>query len=110
MIYFSVTKYPLNAYRFQTIILSFFPCIVVPSFIIRKVSARKLFSVSHFITTIAYLGFATFVFLHKMYPNLMNLNYFGWIPLVTIIIPLIMRNIGIVPLLDMLGMILDHVK
>ena len=75
---------------------------VFPSFIVRKVSAKLFFSISHLITTIAYLGFTIFVFIYKMSPNSIAITSLGWIPLVTMLITQLMRSSGILPILDML--------
>ena len=40
-----------------------------------------------------------FGFFNKFYPNTPNLNYFSWMPLAMLIIALIMRAIGIMPVL-----------
>ena len=66
-------------------------------------SARILFSVSHFVTTLVLISFATYVYLSHTYPNLLDIKYFGWIPIVSMIITVAMRSIGIMPILDMLG-------
>ena len=40
-----------------------------------------------------------FAFLHKFYPDLPYLNLFSWMPLAMLIVALIMRAIGIMPVL-----------
>ena len=77
--------------------------LVFPSFIVRKVSAKLFFSVSHLIATIAYLGFSIYVYIYSMHPEWIDLNSLGWIPLITLLITAIMRSSGILPILDMLG-------
>ena len=71
---------------------------VFPSFIVRKVSAKLFFSISHLITTIAYLGFTIYVFIYEMSPNSIAITSLGWIPLVTMLITQLMRSSGILPI------------
>ena len=111
---------------------------VFPSFIVRKVPSRIFFTTSHFITTLALIGFGIFVQhiyltstpieespldetfsnpsitnstheilendsetnLPNNYPNFVQ--YFGWVPLVAIIVTFVMRSGGILPILRVL--------
>ena len=112
---------------------------VFPSFIVRKVPSRIFFTTSHFITTLALLGFGIFVqhiymnnpieepthdetfsnhpipsiitnSTHEILeddsqtkPNFPNfVQYFGWVPLVAIIVTVVMRSGGILPILRVL--------
>ena len=68
-----------------------------PSLIVRKIPAKILFTISHLITSLALAGFAGFALLYIEYPEMVDLNIWGWIPLVTLIVTVIMRTGGILP-------------
>ena len=65
-------------------------------------SAKLFFSISHLVTTVAYLGFTIYVFIYETSPNSIEITSIGWIPLVTMLITQLMRSSGILPILDML--------
>ena len=68
-----------------------------PSLIVRKISPKILFTISHLITSLALTGFAGFALLYIKYPEMVDLNIWGWIPLVMLIITVVMRTGGILP-------------
>ena len=54
------------------------------------------------LTTLAMVLIGIFAFLQKFHPNLPYLDLFSWIPLAMVITPVIMRAIGILPVLHSL--------
>ena len=50
----------------------------------------------------AMVTIATFALLQKFYPDLAYLNSFSWIPLAMVIVPVVMRAVGILPVLHTL--------
>ena len=70
---------------------------MLPSLIVRKIPAKILFTISHLITSLALAGFAGFALLYIKYPEMVDLNIWGWIPLVMLIVTVIMRTGGILP-------------
>ena len=52
-----------------------------------------------FLTAFAMMVIGIFVYLHKYHPDLPHLHSFSWIPLAMIIVPIIMRAIGVMPVL-----------
>ena len=71
-------------------------------FFIRQFQPKNLFVFSTFSTAMAMVVIGIFVFLQKFYSNLPYLSMFSWIPLVMVIIPVVMRSIGILPVLHSL--------
>ena len=79
----------------------FYMYLVFPSLIVQKIPAKILFTISHLITSLALAGFAGFALLYIEYPELVDLTIWRWIPLVTLIITVIMRTGGILPVTGM---------
>ena len=87
---------------------------MAPIFITRF-KPRTLFAMATFVIGLCMVTIGIFAFLHKFYPNLAYLISFSWMPLAMLIVALIMRAIGIMPVLRALeselfptGKIISH--
>ena len=71
---------------------------MAPIFITRF-KPRTLFVMATFVIGLCMVTIGIFAFLHEFYPNLAYLISFSWMPLAMLIVALIMRAIGIMPVL-----------
>ena len=71
-------------------------------FFIRQFRPKNLFVITSFLTSLAMITIGTFAFLQQFYPDLPHLESFSWIPLAMVIVPVIMRAAGILPVLHSL--------
>merc|ERR1711997_284327 len=71
-------------------------------FFVRQFRPKNLYVVSSFLTSLAMITIGIFAFLQKFYPDLPHLDSFSWIPLLMVIIPVVMRAVGILPVLHTL--------
>ena len=71
-------------------------------FFVQKFQPKLLFVFATFSTALSMVVIGIFVFLQKFFPDLPYLNMFSWIPLAMVVVPVIMRSIGILPVLHLL--------
>ena len=63
---------------------------------------KILFVNTTLVTSLTMVLIGIFAFLQKFYPDMPNLDLFSWIPIVMVTVPVIMRAIGILPVLHSL--------
>ena len=68
----------------------------------RNFQPKILFAIATFSTALAMVVIGIFVFLQDFYPNIQHLDKFSWIPLITVVVPVLMRAIGIIPIIHSL--------
>ena len=71
-------------------------------FCIHQFRPKMLFVVSTFLAAVAMVLIGSFIFLQEFYPELPYLNLFTWIPIVMLVVHVIMRSVGILPVLILL--------
>ena len=71
-------------------------------FCIHHVRPKMLFVFSTFLTAVAMSLIGSLIFLQEFYPNLPYLESFTWIPIVMLVVHVIMRSVGILPVLILL--------
>ena len=68
----------------------------------KKFPPKVLFVLATFSTALSMIVIGIFIFFQNFYPNTPYLDTFSWIPLVTMIIPVLVRAIGILPVIHSL--------
>ena len=71
-------------------------------FFIRQFRPKVLFVTTTVMTSLAMVIIGVFAFLQMYHPDLPYLDMFSWIPLAMVIVPVIMRAAGILPVLHSL--------
>ena len=67
-----------------------------------QIKPKYLFVSCQIISTSCFGFIGTFAYLQNIYPNSETLQYFGWIPLASITVQIIMRSAGILPVMNTL--------
>ena len=71
-------------------------------FCIHQFRPKMLFVVSTFLAAVAMVLIGSFIFLQEFYSNLPYLKLFTRIPIVMLVVHVIMRSVGILPILILL--------
>lgn len=74
-----------------------------PFLLVKRFSPRALFCTCHLVSTVALLTFAINSYVNLYYPDLLQHEIFGWLPIATLILADLMRPLGIGPVIDILG-------
>ena len=72
---------------------------VVTPLVIRKISPKLLFMISFFISAMSMTILGFMAYLKEYYSNSIYWNYLSWVPIAMIILLVITRSAGIVPIL-----------
>ena len=72
---------------------------VITPLVIRKISPKLLFMVSFFISATAMTALGFMAYLQEYYPTSNYWNYLSWVPITMIILAVMTRSAGIVPIL-----------
>ena len=92
-IFCSFTKKKFRIFSFFLAILPFF---------MSRFNPKYLFVFCQIISTSCFGFIGTFAYLQRIYPESETLQYFGWIPLASITVQIIMRSAGILPVMNTL--------
>ena len=68
-----------------------------------KLKPKLQFIVGVVIITVSYSVLGTYTYLQEIYPNSQTLKNVGWIPLITIVVPIVTRSVTTLPVLHALN-------
>ena len=86
----------------QEIFFTFFFFLAILPFFMSRFNPKYLFVFCQIISTSCFGFIGTFAYLQRIYPESETLQYFGWIPLASITVQIIMRSGGILPVMNTL--------